>query len=154
MWGRRRGRPTRREQIQGFNALIRFYAAATDKDPTPHLQEVPKARAKRRSSGRVLERDVLKAVMQALRLDPRVASVERNQSGVFRDGDRFVRVGTPGKLDLTVYLKSGRYAEIEVKRDERERPKPHQLERIEAIKRAGGIAGWCWSVESALEILP
>ena len=100
-----------------------------------------------------LEREVLKAVTKALRADPRVARVERNQSGTFREGERWIKVGTRGKLDLTVYLKSGRYMEIEVKRPGG-KPDPRQALRIEAIKREGGLAGWCWSAESALALLP
>ena len=100
-----------------------------------------------------LERDVLKAVTKALRYDPRVSRVERNQSGVFVEGDRHIRVGTRGKLDLTVYLKSGKYMEIEIKRPGG-KPDPRQAARIEAIKRDGGLAGYCWSIESALALLP
>lgn len=103
---------------------------------------------------RQLERNVLKAVARALRRDPRVARVERNTSGVFMDGGRTISVGVRGKLDLTCYLKSGRYIEIEVKRDERAKPQPHQLQRIERIRYAGGLAGWCWSAETALALLP
>jgi hypothetical protein len=100
------------------------------------------------------ERDVLAQIIKVLRLDPRVSRVERNQSGVFQDGNRYIRVGVRGKLDLTVYLKSGRFAEIEVKRDFKTKPDAHQLERIAQIKREGGISGWAWSPESALAILP
>jgi hypothetical protein len=101
-----------------------------------------------------LERDVLLQIIKALRSDPRVARVERNQSGVFREGERYIRVGVRGKLDLTVYLRSGRYCEIEVKRSDKTKPEPHQLARIQEIKQQGGIAGWAWSAESALALLP
>jgi hypothetical protein len=100
-----------------------------------------------------LERDVLKAVVQVLRLDRRVARVERNQSGVFQDGNRFIRVGVRGKLDLTVYLKSGKYLELEVKRPGG-KPEPHQQKRIDDIRAAGGLAGCATSIEEALELLP
>jgi hypothetical protein len=100
------------------------------------------------------ERDVLVQIVKALRADPRVARVERNQSGVFQDGNRYIRVGVKGKLDLTVYLKTGRFAEIEVKRSEKTKPEPHQLARIAEIKQQGGLAGWAWSAESALALLP
>ena len=147
---RRRGRQSKRERQLAINAAFRFYG-------TPQFQTEVKPMRQRSTpgaDGRPLERDVLKAIIQALRLDPRVASVERNQSGVFQDGERYIRVGTPGKLDLTVYLKSGLFAELEVKRDERTNPDECQLQRIEHIKRSGGIAGWCWDIPSALAILP
>jgi hypothetical protein len=150
-----RGRLSYREKLIRNKAALDYLADSFGK---PRLKiDIPPPRTRRAravASGRPLERHVLKAVTQALRYDPRVLRVERNQSGVFQDGNRYVRVGAPGKLDLTVYLKSGRYAEIEVKRDERTKPDPRQAERIEEIKRGGGIAGWCWSVESALTILP
>jgi hypothetical protein len=47
-------------------------------------------------SSKPLERTVLKAITQALRLDRRVSRVERNQSGLFQEGNRFIRVGTAG----------------------------------------------------------
>lgn len=106
------------------------------------------------ADGRPLERNVLQDVVKALRADPRVSRVERNQSGVFHAGERTITVGTRGKLDLTVYLRSGRFAEVEVKRDQRTKPDERQLQRIEHLRRDGGIAGWCWDAPSALAILP
>jgi len=100
-----------------------------------------------------LEREVIKAAMAALRLDRRVARVERNQSGVFREGDRWIKVGVRGKLDVTIYLKDGRYIEAEAKRPG-QKPEPHQRSRIEQIKSEGGMAGWFDSVETALALLP
>lgn len=146
----RRGRMTPREFQLAKNAAFRFYG-------TPQFQTEVKPLRQRSSpgaDGRPLERDVLKTVIDALRWDKRVASVARNQSGVFQDGERYIRVGTKGKLDLTVYLRSGRFAEIEVKRDARTKPDERQLQRIEHIRRDGGIAGWCWDAPSALAILP
>jgi len=100
-----------------------------------------------------LEKEVLADVLQALRRDPRVALVERSQSGLFQDGDRYIRVGTPGKLDITLMLVGGRYAEIEVKRPGG-KPEPHQQNRIDAIRRNGGIAGFATSAEEAIALLP
>lgn len=145
----KRGRISLREQKEKVNAALAYYGI-------PLRNEIAPKRTRRAagSDGRPLERDILKAVMKALRLDHRVASVERNQSGVFQDGNRYIRVGSKGKLDLTVYLKTGRYLELEVKRDRHAHPTREQMERIDSIKRSGGLAGWCWSVESALACLP
>lgn len=153
-----RGRLSRREQIESINKAHRFYGAMYQKPEVAErlCTKVPELRTRRPngSSGRPLERDILKEIVRVLRNDPRVSSVERNQSGVFQDGNRFIRVGVKGKLDLTVYLKSGKYAEIEVKRDSKSALTPEQSTRIAQIKRAGGIAGWAWSAESALALLP
>lgn len=153
-----RGRLSHRERIQQVNQGLRSWGVAFGK---PEIAEklcskVPEVRTRKAStpSGRPLERDVLKAIVRVLQHDPRVVRVERNQSGVFQDGERYIRVGVKGKLDLTVYLKSGRYAEIEVKRDGKTKPEPHQQARIDEIRRQGGIAGWAWSAESAIALLP
>lgn len=155
MYKKRAGRPTRREQIESFNALHRFYADAVGVKPMVQLA-VPKLRTRSTTSKRStipLERDVLKAVLQALRYDPRVASVERQQSGVFLEGNRHIRVGTPGALDIKGMLKGGRMFEIECKRPGG-KPDPRQAARIARIRADGGVAGYCWSVESALALLP
>jgi hypothetical protein len=158
---RRRGRLTLRETLTKNKASLDFMAAAAGKPPlpSPMLDALPpkRHRVKRPVDGKPAapyERDVLVQIIKALRSDPRVSRVERNQSGVFQDGNRYIRVGVRGKLDLTVYLKTGRFAEIEVKRDAKTKPDPHQLERIATIKREGGIAGWAWSAESAIALLP
>lgn len=156
---KRRGRPTKREEILQLNAAHRFMASLSPKPGAAEIAEqfcrpVPKERAPRAPSGRRLEKSALKEVFAALRGDPRVARVERNTSGVFRDGDRYVSVGVRGKLDLSVYLKSGRWGEIEVKRDERAKPKPHQEARISRVRAEGGFAGVAWDAESALKLLP
>jgi hypothetical protein len=146
-----RGRLSPREFQQQKNA-------AFDLLGIPQFRKELKPLRKRSSpgaEGRPLERHVLKAVLGALRADPRVARVERNQSGVFQDGERFVRVGSKGKLDLTIYLKDGRYIEAEVKREFNVKLLSEaQKERIQSIRRAGGMAGWCWSVDSAIALLP
>lgn len=142
-------RPGSAEWKRAVNASLSFYNIPLRNEVGPKRVRKPRGTA----SGVPLERDVLKQIIRALRADPRVAMVERNQSGLFQDGNRYIRVGSRGKLDLTVLLTSGRYAEIEVKRPGR-KPDPHQLERIEAIRKNGGIAGYATSPEQALELLP
>lgn len=154
-------RPTLRESLESSKRATDFYAAMSGKTAPANemLQAMrPKrSRAKPRMRGvdidKPLERTVLKAITQALRLDRRVSRVERNQSGLFQEGNRFIRVGTRGKLDLTVYLKTGRYIEIEVKRPGG-KPEPHQQQRIDAIRADGGLAGCATSIEEALALLP
>jgi hypothetical protein len=147
---RRRGRLSPREHKLAVNAAMRFYGMNELQTEVKPLRE----RSSPGADGRPFERNVLKAVFKALRADPRVSRVDRNQSGVFQDGERYVRVGSKGKLDLTVYLKDGRYIEIEVKRDMKALPSDAQWQRIKAIRGAGGLAGWCWNVPSAIALLP
>lgn len=168
-WGSpkaKRGRQSLLEQVQKNHERACVYASALRKPVPPKpqilidLENSSRAhRSRTRSTpwadGRPLERDVLKQVIAAFKADPRVASVERNQSGVFQDGDRYIRVGSRGKLDLTVYLTDGRYLECEVKRGQQPSLlREQQRKRIQAIRSSGGLAGWCWSRESALALLP
>jgi hypothetical protein len=99
-----------------------------------------------------LEREVLADIMQALRNDPRVAIVDRRQSGLFMDGDRYIKVGSKGVLDISGMLRGGRYFEIECKRPG-QRPDERQLQRIETVRRGGGISGWATCKEQALALL-
>lgn len=144
-----RGRKSKLEEARAHNAAIDFYNM-----PERFKRPLPKVRAAAKPSGKPLEKNVLGSVLMALRHDPRVALVERTQSGLFQDGNRHIRVGSKGKLDITGMLKSGKYFEIECKRDEATKPDERQTERIAAIRANGGISGWCWSAESALALLP
>jgi hypothetical protein len=159
----RRWRLSPREQSEKINAHTRFYAAAID-DPQKkaamlaHVKELPPKRHKvvRPCEGKPsvpLEKEVLAAALDALRSDPRVWIVDRRQSGVFQDGDRYIRVGQKGHLDISGMLHGGKYFEIEAKRPG-EKPNEYQLQRIEHVKRGGGISGYFTSVESALALLP
>ena len=101
---------------------------------------------------RILEKHVLKAVLQFLRAHPAIASVERSQSGVFQEGNRTVRVGFVGKLDVTFMTKTGRYGEVEVKRPGM-KPSVAQTARIEKIRSNGGISGYVTSVDEMQALL-
>ena len=151
-----RGRQSRRERLLSNKRAIDFLAAGADKR---HAFTVPipaarKPRARRSASTTPLERDVLASVLAVLRHDPRVAIVDRRQSGLFQEGERYIRIGNPGHLDISGMLKGGRYFELECKRDDKAKPDERQAARIELIKRLGGVSGYCWSVESALALLP
>ncbi len=152
-----RGRQTRREQISANNAWQRFYASAADKAPVVQVPLPPKReKVVRPVDGKPalpLEREILSAVLKALRSDPRVGFVWRQTSGTFQDGNRFISTGPSGMPDLLGVLKGGKFFAIEVKRPGRE-PSPLQHERIALFKTYGAVAGYCWSVESALSLLP
>ena len=105
-----------------------------------------------RRVGKPLERDVLKQIIHVLRHDPRVVRVERNQSGVFQDGNRYVKVGRRGDPDIGGMLKGGRTFAIEVKRPGFN-PDPLQQKRLDEIAAAGGLAGCAHSVEEAVLIV-
>lgn len=154
-----RGRRTKREEIQLRNATHAFYARAAPNAERAaeglrkFTQAVPrKRRPAVRDPSKRYEADVLRDILSALRKHPRVARVERRQSGVFRDGERWIGVGRRGDPDITGILKGGRAFAIEVKRPGEE-PNELQARRLEEIKAAGGVAGCAHSVEEAHAIV-
>jgi len=156
----RRGRISFQDKIRANQRSLAFLAASAGVPEHPDLKIETKPRRKR-SSGRrsatggqriPLERSVLKAVYSALHHHPKVAFVDRRQSGVFMEGERTIRVGKPGVLDLSGMLKGGRYFEIEVKRPG-QKPTNLQWQRIETINRWGGASGFVTCVEDISHIL-
>ena len=153
----RRGRPSRRDEIKAINAAHRFMALLSPKPGAEAIAEsycrpVPAERAPRKPSGKPLEAAILKDIMQALRRHPKVATVERRQSAVFMEGNRYVRVGRRGEADISGILKGGRAFAIEVKRPGG-KPNEKQLQFLERIRAAGGIAGCATSVTEAEAII-
>ena len=64
-----------------------------------------------------------------------------------------VKIGTPGESDILGHrCADGKAFYIEVKLPG-EYPRKDQYEFLEAMQRAGAIAGWCTSVEGALKIV-
>ncbi|MCR4300682.1 MAG: hypothetical protein NUV51_03655 [Sulfuricaulis sp.] len=151
-------RPLARKSVRDTlleNAVAdRYYAGVYGKGPRAQPEITPKRTrvAKPRDPRVILEKDVLKAVLQFLRAHPRVASVERSQSGVFQEGNRIIRVGFVGKLDISGMLKGGRYFEIECKRPGG-KPTPQQFARIYKVRQDGGLSGVVTSVEDAARLL-
>lgn len=157
---KRKGRPTRRERIETVNKSLRAWGLMFGKPEVAEKLSTalpPKRdRVRRPVDGKPVipfERDVLAAALQALRHDPRVALVDRRQSGVFQEGERFIRVGTRGVLDISGMLKGGRYFEIEAKRPG-EKPDERQAMRIATVQASGGVSGYFTSADEALALLP
>lgn len=151
----RRSRTVRksiRDAYTDSNLWDKFYATSFGLPPRAQ-SVIPAKRAytKRTDTG-PSEAQVLKSVLAYLRRHPNVASVERSQSGVFREGERHIRVGFVGKLDVSGFLKGGRYFEIEVKRPGG-RPTEAQAARIEKIKAGGGISGFVTSIDETAGLL-
>jgi hypothetical protein len=155
MRGRPRGRLSPRDHKIAINKAFRHYEILSGKPTPPGLMHEIKPLRKRSAPtpGRRLEKDVLAEALAMLRADPRVAMVERQQSGVFVEGNRHIRVGSRGALDIKGFLHGGRYFELEAKRPG-QKPDERQAERIAAIKANGGIAGYFTSGAEALALLP
>jgi len=152
---RRFGRKSFQDTLRANNAAIRFYAAASGQEPIQAVVKPKRTRIKRaggRQPTAPLERQVLKAVYSFLHHHPKVAFVDRRQSGVFMEGERMIRVGKPGVLDLSGMLKGGRYFEIEVKRPG-QKPTELQWKRIDTVRGGGGIADVATCIEDVARIL-
>ena len=64
-----------------------------------------------------------------------------------------VKIGVPGQSDVWGHRGTdGKAFYVEVKLPG-ETPEPEQLDFIAAMKNTGAIAGWCTSVDGALEIV-
>jgi hypothetical protein len=162
-----RGRPLteaqRRTAYQRTSAKLADLDGHTD-NSSPSIREwlgeeplPPKAGRIRRTAddkpALPLEKHVLKAALKALHHDPRVAFAQRQQSGLFQEGLRTIRIGTPGVLDINGMLKGGQYFELEAKRPG-QKPDERQSARIEFVRQHGGISGYFTSAEEALALLP
>lgn len=64
----------------------------------------------------------------------------------------FVSVGVPGEADIWGHRPDGKAFYIEVKLPGEE-PRKNQYDFLEAMRASGAIAGWCTSVEEALQIV-
>lgn len=100
----------------------------------------PQPRGPRKPSEGILEKHVLRAVLEALHVHPLVVFVDRRQAGMFQEGERMIRVGNRGTLDISGMLKGGRYLEVECKRPIGGVLSPEQSKRIGMINAAGGVA--------------
>lgn len=79
--------------------------------------------------------------------------VLRSNAGVYFDnqGNR-VTIGFPGLSDLIGCTPTGVFFALEIKVPG-EKPRPNQLQFLEAMRGYGAIAGWATSVEEALDIV-
>lgn len=145
-------KPSKRDASLASNAQIAFLP---DGKAPPEPFKVRAARVSKplqRDPRKVYERDVLKAALKYLRHHPKVASVERTQSGVFTEGNRTIRVGFVGKLDISGVLKGGRAFEFEAKRPGG-KLSIAQANRIVQLQNAGVLSGCFDSVDGLIVIM-
>jgi hypothetical protein len=109
-----------------------------------------------RGPSKVLERDVLKVVLLALKLHPRVAFVWRANAGAFTVGEagsqRYVRAGFAGQSDILGMLIDGRFLAVECKRPGGGLSQD-QHAFLARVKQHGGCAFMAQSVDDVLAIL-
>lgn len=94
-----------------------------------------------------IQREIMLALSQA------GCTVWRNNTGAFKDGDRFIKYGLrKGSSDLIGITKCGRFLAVEVK-TAKGRATNDQLNFINVVKSKNGIAFIARSAEEALRLL-
>ena len=97
---------------------------------------------------KLLETEVKRVIIQALELEPGLR-VWRNNVGT--KGHIHYGLG-PGSADIIGVMYSGgrgRFVALEVKRDARTEPEPHQVDWLQDVREHGGFAAVVWDVASA-----
>ena len=146
-------RKSDRERKEDANRGDRYYAALAGVEPKAQSVIPPKRRrAPAGASGKPLERNILRRIITALRRHPLVARVVRNQSGMFREGERIITVGYVGKPDLSIYLTNGKWGELEVKRPGG-KPNERQQYQLDRTIADGGFAGCATCAAEAIAII-
>ena len=124
-----------------------------------------KEQPKRRRPGSVkkpsvLERDILRQIIEGLALHPLVARIERINVMAGRlygkDGkpSRFMRSCRKGRVDLDGFTVDGRVIAIEVKRPStRNDLSNEQRDYLDQVRRAGGLSGVATCYEEAAAIV-
>jgi hypothetical protein len=99
------------------------------------------------------EQGVVNAVMQVLRLHPKVAWRARMNSGAYKTPDgRFVRFGFPGCPDIIGQLRDGRILMLECKAEDG-RVTEDQEAVLETCRENNGVCGVVRTIDDALAIL-
>lgn len=98
------------------------------------------------------EANIQKEIMLAL--SQAGCTIFRNNTGAYRDGDRFIRYGVGGKggSDLLGISYSGKFLCCEVK-TAKGKPTKDQLNFISVVKSKNGIAFIARSAEEAIQLL-
>lgn len=115
----------------------------------------PKAKAKPKKP---LESDIQRAVIGLLKRHPKVAWVERMNSGAFKVGSnalnkgRFFRSGFVGCSDIIGQLKTGQFLAVEVKRPGG-KVSDAQAAFLESVNKGGGLGFVAYSIDDVIKQL-
>lgn len=131
-----------------------FLRASSYREDAPRVDVGAKPKREQTASGRPLERDVLRAVLDLLRVHPLVAWRGRINSGAVQNANgQFLRFNSiAGCSDIIGQMKTGHFLAIEVKRPG-EKPTEPQMLFLRMVEAHGGCAGWCDSVEACERVL-
>lgn len=130
-----------RSQRRAIQSALAFYSGAPMPTPAQPRKNV------RHEAACLLE------VLKALRSHPLVAWCERQNSGAFKDGKRFVRFGWPGCSDVLGQLRDGRFLAVEVKAPGGKASDTQRL-FLDRVRAAGGAAFIATSATDVFRNLP
>lgn len=94
------------------------------------------------------ESKIQTAIMNLLLVHHQVSWAYVTSAGGFRVKGGYVTVGFKGLSDIVGQMKDGRFLAIEVKVPGK-KPTEAQLDFIDTVNTANGLAFWCDSVEGA-----
>ncbi len=157
---------TKRRLFTDKRAWSDYLSASSVQPPLIPADALPATSSKpRKNSGfakkpTILERDIQKLILDALRIHPLVARIERinvmagRLVGKNGKASRFIRSCKAGRVDLDGFTTDGRVIAIEVKRPQkRNNLTIGQTDYLNAVRAAGGLAGVATCVEEALAIV-
>lgn len=111
----------------------------------------------KKKSNRVLEKVIEKDILTYLKFLPKCFAWKNNSTGVFDPSRNTFRSNKNpfvirGVSDI-LGIYHGRLLAIEVKRDRTSKPTKEQRDFIKRVKKEGGIAGVCCTVEEARQLI-
>ena len=149
-----RGRVSLRDKLLANQSALNMYAIMAGKpniESTIAIPPAPKKRAaKVVSIKKPLEKEIQKAILQFLKIHPKVQWVARFNSGTFMDGDRYIRSNSQdGMSDILGMLKGGRLFAIECK-TAIGKVQDNQQVFLDLINAGGGLAFVARSVDDVM----
>jgi hypothetical protein len=150
-------KPSLAETKRANQTALDFMRVASYREDAPRIDVG--ATAKREPSVRaapsgILERDVLRAGLQLLRVHPLVAWASRINSGAVENANgQFVRFNQiVGCSDIVGQMKTGHFLALEAKRPGQKPTEPQML-FLHMVEAHGGCSGWFDSVDALESIL-
>jgi hypothetical protein len=147
-------RPSLAQTKRDNQNALDFYRAISANHDAPRIDVGATAKRDRAAPAGILERDVLRAGLQLLRVHPFVAWASRINSGAVENANgQFVRFSQiAGCSDIVGQMKTGHFLALEAKRPGQKPTEPQML-FLRMVEAHGGCSGWFDSVDSLESIL-
>ena len=150
-------KPSLAETKRANQAALDFMRVASYREDAPRIDVGASAKREpsvRASTSGILERDVLRAGLQLLRVNPLVAWASRINSGAVENANgQFVRFNQiAGCSDIVGQMKTGQFLALEAKRPGQKPTEPQML-FLRMVEAHGGCSGWFDSVDGLESIL-